>query len=227
MNHKRQHIILLALVLALLLGLSNTIVSAQGNGPSPGISYQGRVTVDGQAFDGTGYFMFAIVDSRGQLTWTSDLPVSAQSGMQLSAPVQPIALPVSRGLFSVRLGEFGLMNLIPSQALLDPQSSLRVWFSSNGGDFTQLPDRALAASTLRILRCNQLFPGGIDYPRVPWTPPPATRLANLLNHAAGPLAPLSRANPSDRQIAIQYWIVPFEGRTHLILKAFHDRDPSA
>lgn len=146
MNHKRQHIILLALVLVLLLGLSNTIVSAQGNGPPPGISYQGRVTVNGQAFDGTGYFMFAIVDSQGQLTWTSDLPVSAQSGAQLPAPTQPIALPVNRGLFSVRLGEFGLMNLIPSQALLDPQSSLRVWFSSDGGNFTQLPDRALAAA---------------------------------------------------------------------------------
>jgi len=33
------------------------------------------------------------------------------------------------------------------------------------------PHRALAKSTLRIARCNQLFPGGIDYPVVQWSPP--------------------------------------------------------
>ena len=33
------------------------------------------------------------------------------------------------------------------------------------------PHRALAASTLRILRCNQLFDGGIDYPVVTFHPP--------------------------------------------------------
>ncbi|ADV45429.1 membrane protein insertion efficiency factor YidD [Nitratifractor salsuginis] len=85
------------------------------------------------------------------------------------------------------------------------------------------PDRALLASTLRIMRCNQLFPGGIDYPKVPWAPPPATQLANPLFPPGRPLAPLPRPNPSDRQISIQYWILPLQGKTHLILKAFHDR----
>jgi len=32
-------------------------------------------------------------------------------------------------------------------------------------------DRALAQTTLRILRCNQLFAGGIDYPTVKYRPP--------------------------------------------------------
>ncbi len=145
MNHKRQHYILLALALVLLLGLSNTIVSAQGNGPSPGISYQGRVTVNGQPFDGTGYFKFAVVDNQGQYTWTSDGPVSAQSVGQLGPPTQPIILPVHNGLFNVRLGDPLLMNLLFPPAFLDPQSSLRVWFSSDGGSFTQLPDRPIAS----------------------------------------------------------------------------------
>ena len=44
------------------------------------------------------------------------------------------------------------------------------------------PHRALAKSTLRIARCNQLFPGGIDYPLVQWHPPrcpPPCRTPNV------------------------------------------------
>jgi len=81
------------------------------------------------------------------------------------------------------------------------------------------PDRALAASTLRILRCNQLFPGGIDYPRVHWTPPAATALKNPITPGRV-LTPLP--NPAYSKIAIKYWIVPLEGREYLILKAFDD-----
>ncbi|WP_457607115.1 membrane protein insertion efficiency factor YidD [Nitratifractor sp.] len=72
------------------------------------------------------------------------------------------------------------------------------------------PDLAFAASALRILRCNQLFPGGIDYPVVRWSPPPPLRLCN------------PSSNRTDRKIAIQYWIVPRGGKRHLILKAFDD-----
>ena len=81
------------------------------------------------------------------------------------------------------------------------------------------PDLALAASTLRILRCNQLFPGGIDYPKVRWTPPKTITMANPLSvrHTLHPLP-----NPPHRDFSIQYWIVPLGGKTHLILKAFDD-----
>ena len=89
------------------------------------------------------------------------------------------------------------------------------------------PDRALVASTLRILRCNQLFPGGIDYPRVNWTPPSLTELANPLHPPGRPLFPLPRPNPTDRKIAIQYWIVPHPSGSHLILKDFDDRTDSS
>jgi len=85
------------------------------------------------------------------------------------------------------------------------------------------PDRALAATALRILRCNQLFPGGIDYPRVNWAPPPVTELANPLHPPGRTLFPLPRPNPTDRKIAIQYWIVPHPSGSHLILKDFDDR----
>ncbi len=84
------------------------------------------------------------------------------------------------------------------------------------------PDRAFAATALRILRCNQLFPGGIDYPRVHWQPPSPARVANPLSPPGRNLAPLPRTNPSDREIDIQYWIVPLGTGEHLILKAFDD-----
>ncbi|NOZ49616.1 MAG: hypothetical protein GXP37_06130 [Chloroflexi bacterium] len=152
MNHSLSRKLFLILSLALLLTLSGTSVWAQGNGPAtsqqtgpPVVSYQGRVTVNGQPFDGTGYFMFAIVDSQAQLTWTSDVIVQAQSPQQLSPPTQPISIPVSQGLFNVLLGNPLSMNPLPPQAFLDPPSLLRVWFSSDGLSFTQLPDRPLAS----------------------------------------------------------------------------------
>ena len=89
------------------------------------------------------------------------------------------------------------------------------------------PDRALAASTLRILRCNQLFAGGIDYPLLPWTPPAVTRLGNPLFPPGRLLSPLPRPNPTDRKIAIQYWIVPQKAGRYFILKDFDDRTDSA
>jgi len=56
------------------------------------------------------------------------------------------------------------------------------------------PHRALAASTLRILRCNQLFAGGIDYPVVTLTPPKQRNICKL-NEFCG-------------KMKVIYWIVP-------------------
>lgn len=62
------------------------------------------------------------------------------------------------------------------------------------------PDKALAQTTLRILRCNQLFAGGIDYPVVKYTTP------NLLE--------------VNQNIRILYWIVPKEKQRYYIVKDF-------
>ncbi len=134
----------LALCLVLVITLSAATATAQGSTP-PTVSYQGRVTVNGQPFDGVGYFMFAIVDSQGLLTWTSDIIMQAQSQPHPSSPTHPISLPVSNGLFNVLLGDPTIMNPLTPQAFTDPASYLRVWFSGDGVTFTQLPDRALAA----------------------------------------------------------------------------------
>ncbi len=56
------------------------------------------------------------------------------------------------------------------------------------------PHKALLASSLRILRCNQLFDGGIDYPVVTYVPP---KLLNLLDF-----------NRLCGKMKIIYWFVP-------------------
>ncbi|CAA6812483.1 MAG: Protein YidD [uncultured Sulfurovum sp.] len=61
-------------------------------------------------------------------------------------------------------------------------------------------DKALTQSTLRILRCNQLFAGGIDYPVVKYKKPKILELS--------------------QKVKIKYWIVPKEKAYFFIVKAF-------
>ena len=62
-------------------------------------------------------------------------------------------------------------------------------------------DKALAQSTLRILRCNQLFDGGIDYPVVKYKPPKGLKLSN-------------------NAINIKYWLVPKEKDFFYVIKDY-------
>lgn len=56
------------------------------------------------------------------------------------------------------------------------------------------PHNALIQSSLRILRCNQLFKGGIDYPLVKYRPPKSVDLPYF--------------NDSCGKIKIIYWFIP-------------------
>lgn len=60
-------------------------------------------------------------------------------------------------------------------------------------EFNSAP-KALMSSTLRILRCNQLFDGGIDYPVFKFTPP-KTYTSLKINDFCG-------------KINVIYWFVP-------------------
>ncbi|CAA6808463.1 MAG: Protein YidD [uncultured Sulfurovum sp.] len=62
-------------------------------------------------------------------------------------------------------------------------------------------DKALTQTTLRILRCNQLFPGGIDYPIVKFKKPKLLTLC--------------------QKIDIKYWIIPKEKDMFYIVKDFN------
>ena len=72
-----------------------------------------------------------------------------------------------------------------------------------------VPHKALAASTLRILRCNQLFAGGIDYPVIRFEAPQHHPLLRTSNRNYG-------------KIKIRYWLVPKEGNRYYLLKDLDD-----
>ncbi len=151
---------LLALITAIILSLGVSLAFAQDGSVNPQqgllrpntISYQGRVTVNGQPYDGIGYFKFAIVNGLGQYTWNSDIIVRAQgSAQQIGEPQNPIQLNVRNGYFNVRLGALPDMNPIPFYAVDDIDSALRVWFSTDGTNFTQLPDRPFSSVPWAIM----------------------------------------------------------------------------
>lgn len=72
------------------------------------------------------------------------------------------------------------------------------------------PHKAIWASSLRILRCNQLFAGGVDYPLIRFTPQRRSVLCDP-NHFYG-------------RINIRYWLVPMRRASGMAVSA-HRRRP--
>jgi len=62
-------------------------------------------------------------------------------------------------------------------------------------------DKAFAQTTFRILRCNQLFAGGIDYPLIRYKRP---KMMNL-----------------SQNVRIKYWLVPKNEKLFYLLKDFN------
>ena len=63
-------------------------------------------------------------------------------------------------------------------------------------------DLAIISSTSRILRCNQLFAGGIDYPVISYKPPLLLKL-----HRG--------------KIRVKYWIIPKEKNKYTVIKDYN------
>jgi hypothetical protein len=99
----------------------------------PGIiNYQGRITTSGTNFDGTGQFQFALVNNGASQTYWSN-------------GVNAVSLTVTKGLYSVLLGDTGLANMtyaIPTTVFTNPDVRLRVWFNDGVSGLQQLsPDQ--------------------------------------------------------------------------------------
>jgi N-acetylneuraminic acid mutarotase len=108
------------------------------------INYQGRVAVGTTNFDGSGQFKFALVNSDGSNTfWSND--GTSNFGSQ---PTNAVTLTVTKGLYSVLLGDTTLANMtaIPNSVFANSDVRLRVWFN-DGTNGSQLltPDQRLAA----------------------------------------------------------------------------------
>lgn len=66
--------------------------------------------------------------------------------------------------------------------------------------------KAFNASFLRILRCNQLFKGGFDYPLI-------KRDFNFV-----------KFDPSKRNLKLKFWFVPYKDSKYYILKRVNKDD---
>lgn len=127
-------------MLLLLLGLLATL-SASAQVPQI-INYQGRITVGGTNYDATGLFKFALVNTAGSVNyWANDDTASGQ-------PATGVSLAVSKGLYSVLLGDTtvsGMTTAIASTVFANSDVRLRVWFSDGSGYQQLTPDQRIAA----------------------------------------------------------------------------------
>ncbi len=92
------------------------------------IHYQGRISVNGAPFSGTGFFKFAIVSAEGDITYWSNDGSSGQG----SEPTSPVSLPVVEGLYALALGDTtldGMSHSITPDVFSENENIwLRVWF---------------------------------------------------------------------------------------------------
>ena len=111
----------------------------------PGLlNYQGRVAVSGTNYTGTGQFKFALVaGSGGAVYWSSG--------------ANAVALPVSKGLYSVLLGDTSVPNMgsaVPAGVFTNSDVRLRVWFDSGAGLQQLTPDQRIAAAGYALVAAS-------------------------------------------------------------------------
>jgi hypothetical protein len=135
--------IMLKRILMVCLVWVATALSVFGQVPGL-ISHQGKVTLSGTNYSGAGQFKFALVNSAGDTTYWSNDGTSTAGG----EPTAAVALTVTRGVFSLNLGDTTLthMTAIPSSVFTQSAVYLRTWFSYDGVLFIAFtPDRRVTS----------------------------------------------------------------------------------
>ena len=117
------------------------------------LNHQGRVAVNGVNFDGNGQFKFALVNADGSVSyWSND-----GTGIAGSQPTSHVTLWVTKGLYSVQLGDTTLTNMtaLPLSALDYEDVRLRIWFNNGSRGFQLItPDQRLAAAPYALLAAH-------------------------------------------------------------------------
>ena len=125
-----------------LLALS-ALSAAQAQVPSI-LNYQGRVTVGGTNFNGTGKFKFALVRNDNTFVWRND---GATNGGEPATAVEAL---VQQGLYSTLLGDTALSNMaaIPAEVFTNSHIGLRVWFSAGESNpfVLLMPDQRIGSA---------------------------------------------------------------------------------
>lgn len=129
-----------------LLGLAGLLLPLPLLAAVPQVlNHQGRVAVAGVNFEGSGQFKFALVNANGSTTyWSND-----GTGTAGSQPTAAVSLAVTRGLYTVLLGDTGLSNMsaLPTSVFDNADVRLRVWFNDGSNGFQLMtPDQRLASS---------------------------------------------------------------------------------
>jgi hypothetical protein len=109
------------------------------------LHHQGRMAVQGVPFDGSGQFKFALVDATGSIThWTNDGTLSGQ-------PLTHVTIPVTRGLYSVLLGD-APMTPLAATVFNNADVRLRVWFNDGTKGFQLItPDQRLVSAPYALV----------------------------------------------------------------------------
>ena len=104
------------------------------------------------AYDGVvGHFKFAIINASGTRTyWSND--ESSADGAEPKNSVK-VAFPGKDGVFQIYLGS-GLMQPIEPDSFNDPNTFLRVWFSSDDSNFEQLKPNERFSTVPYALRAS-------------------------------------------------------------------------
>jgi hypothetical protein len=107
------------------------------------IAYQGRVTVAGVPFTGSGWFKFALASADGTvILWRSSPDVAPADG----EPDTALLYPVERGVHAALLGDPARMPPLDPLLASPSGTRLRVWFSDGVRGFQRLtPDLPLGS----------------------------------------------------------------------------------
>jgi len=126
--------------------LAIVLPAAQSQVPQA-ITYQGSLTAGASPYSGAGLFKFALVNSNGGATfWSND--GSSAGGSQ---PNQAITNLVTRGLFTVVLGDPNMQPLSPT-IFTNADVRLRIWFNDGTNGFALLsPDQRLTSSGFAMM----------------------------------------------------------------------------
>jgi N-acetylneuraminic acid mutarotase len=122
------------------------------------VSYEGAVSVTGQAFTGQGSFKFALVlvSAPDSVVWRND------GGAGPGEPAVSVNVPVTKAAFRVALGDTSLagMAALPGSVFAsNPPLLLRIWFNDGAHGFSQLtPDQQVTASPYALMA--QTVPDG-------------------------------------------------------------------
>jgi hypothetical protein len=148
----------------------------------PGLlNYQGRLSVGASVFDGVGEFKFALVNGDGSIVYWGNAPDLNHDGQPDSA----VSLTLTRGLYSVALGDTNLANmaLLPVNLFTNSAVYLRVWFNDNTNGFQLLtPDQRITAVGYAMMAASvpdgaitaaQLAPGTLSAGNLTGTLAPA------------------------------------------------------